>query len=753
VDYLAVPQEARGKGRAEANLSDLASRDVLARLQEALARSLGVGLTVCDPDGTVVTQAIPDKSDLHGVVVSHRLFAAEVLMKAALQEDAEDGPFRVRVGAGASMLVQPVVAGETAVGAVIAGPFWSRRATPEQMSELLQTVGVASNGRVTATALSARKVEAVRDGLLTVSLLAGQLCEERLRAAHSISTLTTLNRIGQTVNSALGLEQVLEEVLDQALTLFGAESGSLMLKNEDADEMRILVARGLSKEIVAAARVKVGEGISGMVAREGQPKLLRRGVRERDTKLKRGAVMQCAMCVPLKVRDEVIGVLNVKGGESDDYSEQDLAVLSVMASHAANAIANAQLYDRAKRRATEMSALFSIGTAINSELERNQVLQTVLDHATELLNARKGSIMLLEDESDEMYIEVATGLPEEIISTVRLRLGEGIAGKVAMEGAPRLLLKGVEDENTRSAGREHQSALCVPLVVREHVIGVINVSDRHDKGNFTEDDLNLLVMLANEAAIAIENAKLHHDLQELFVSSITALANAIDARDPYTRGHSERVAVYSVRIGEHMGLAGNDLDFLRYAALLHDVGKINIKDEILNKPGRLTEDEFQMMKKHPEFGAAIMLPVKAFRKIIPFMFYHHEKYCAGGGYPQGLQGEEIPQEARIISVADSYDAMTSHRPYRRALSVNEAVAELIRFAGTQFDPKVVDVFLQILEEDPDFAQAGIEASRRSETEGWLQKTVDGAGFLTPGGNVLCPSPRPRVPSPTLRPSG
>jgi len=730
-------------------LSRLVDRDLLSRLQDTLARSARLSVSICDPDGTVFTQSLRDKNDPHVIATAHRLFLAEGVVKAALSKDYPRGVLKVRGGGGSHMLVAPIVLGEALIGAAVAGPIWSKRPEAAAVHEMLALAGgpgKPSAKQVAAATVATRGALAdAREMLAALSLVTTQIAEEHERQDRSIRTLSTLNHIGRAVSSQLGLEQVLQEVLDSALSFLGAESGSIMLKDESGTTMRILVARGLSAEIIASAVVRVGEGISGLVAQEGTPRLLHAGVRESDTRLKRGSAYQSAMCVPLAVRGEVIGVLNVKGRhDGGDFSDEDLSLLSVMAAHASGAIANARLYHDSQRRATELSALYSIGTAISTELERNPVLQKVLDHAIELLHARKGSVMLREEE--DLHIEVASGLSEEIISSVRLRLGEGIAGKVAQEGRPRLLLKGVADTESRSQGREYHSALCVPLIVRENVIGVINISDRRDDGNFTEKDLELLGMLANQAAIAIENARLHDELHELFVSSITALANAIDARDPYTRGHSERVAVYSVRIGERLGLDGKDLDFLRYAALLHDVGKISIKEEILNKPGRLTDDEFQTMKKHPEYGAAIMMPVKAFRRIIPSMYYHHEKYCMGGGYPHGLQGEDIPLEARIISVADSYDAMTSHRPYRRALSIEQAVGELLKYSGTQFDPNIVDVFLQILEDDPDFAKAGIEASVQSESEGWLRKSQEGV-FITPGGHLVCPSPSANVPGP------
>lgn len=703
---------------------------------ETVRHALGICVTVCSCDGKTVAQVCPPGASLHG----HMTRSAEIM--AHLLAAASERLAHVPVAGDAAVLVLPVTANAVRIGAVVCGPIWEQSPTEQQLRATLDWLGIdhapTADLQASAPVVSASRARDLEKSLLSLCDVIVHLHEEQARQQRVVSTLTTLHNIGEMMTSHLRLEAVLESVLDGAQELLNADEGSVMLLDAARSEMRIVAARGLPEDIVMSTRVRLGEGVSGQVAVEGRARVLYVG--ERDASSQTADVLKSAMCVPLVARDSVIGVLNIKSHR--DFSHDDLALVSLMASQAAAAITNAQVYERVRKRATEMGALFSIGTAINSELERNQVLQRVLDHSIELLDCTQGSIMLLNEETQELSIEVACGLSEEVVNSVRLRLGEGIAGQVAQNGKPLLLQKGEQHRESRST-REKHSALSVPLLVRERVTGVINISARRDGGNFSDEHLHLMVTMANQAAIAIENANLHDELHELFVSSITALANAIDARDPYTRGHSERVAVYAVRIGERVGLTGRDLDFLRYASLLHDVGKINIRDEILNKPGRLTDDEFQVMKRHPEYGAAIMMPVKAFQKIIPFMFYHHERYCSGGGYPVGLSGDAIPLEARIISVADSYDAMTSHRPYRRALSIDQAVQELIKNSGTQFDPRLVDLFLQILEEDPVFARSGIEASSRAEKEGWIRASVNGT-FSPRGGPPV--SPRPRIPS-------
>ncbi len=197
----------------------------------------------------------------------------------------------------------------------------------------------------------------------------------------------------------------------------------------------------------------------------------------------------------------------------------------------------------------------------------------------------------------------------------------------------------------------------------------------------------------------IDNLNLANaEKERLFISSIKALANAIEARDSYTRGHSERVTKYSVKIAEKMGVDKEEIEKIRYAAVLHDIGKIKIREEILNKPGKLTDEEFNILKQHPTHGAKMLKPVEEFNEILPYLYHHHERFD-GRGYPKGLTGVNIPLASRIMAVADTFDAMTSNRPYRRAMPVTKAVTELENNSGTQFDPDVVTVFLDIIKNE------------------------------------------------------
>jgi len=233
------------------------------------------------------------------------------------------------------------------------------------------------------------------------------------------------------------------------------------------------------------------------------------------------------------------------------------------------------------------------------------------------------------------------------------------------------------------------------LAARSHEIAQGNYQQRVDMK--TNNEIGELAQNFNMMSQSVEHAveqlkKAAHENHLLFINSVRMLAAAIDAKDPYTRGHSERVARYSIAIGKNLNLPEKEMRNLRISALLHDVGKIGIDDRILRKPGALSDEEFEFMKQHPAKGAAIMSGVAQLIDIIPGMKYHHEKW-SGGGYPDGLEGEQIPMQARIVAIADTFDAMTTNRPYQKAMELSYVVEKIKSFGGSRFDPRVVDAFV------------------------------------------------------------
>jgi len=356
--------------------------------------------------------------------------------------------------------------------------------------------------------------------------------------------------------------------------------------------------------------------------------------------------------------------------------------------------------------------LQQVGMAMRESADPGFLLQMVLDMALEMVDAQRGSIMLRE--GDTLLIKAARGLDGNVVKNTRLRIGEGIAGLVAKEGKP-ILVPNIKNhplgKQRRRRGRYASDSFVsvpisidsfptasIPLIARDKVIGVINVADKRSGDTFTSQDLEVLMALASHAAIAIENAQLQEDLQSTYLQTVKALAEAVEAKDPYTRGHSDRVTKYALAIGRKLGLDEEELKILEHAAALHDVGKIGVPDSILSKPDKLTPAEYELVKRHAEMGERILKPVRSFDKVCQIVRHHHESFD-GSGYPDGLAGEEIPLLARILAVADAYDAMTSDRPYRAAFSPDEARRRIEEGKGKQFDPRVCDAFLEVLEEE------------------------------------------------------
>ncbi|GAB6158741.1 hypothetical protein JCM39194_19410 [Desulfotomaculum varum] len=257
-----------------------------------------------------------------------------------------------------------------------------------------------------------------------------------------------------------------------------------------------------------------------------------------------------------------------------------------------------------------------------------------------------------------------------------------------------------------------RSLMAVPLQVDQVVIGVLILMHRHQGEDdhcieYTDHDRKTVLAFAGQAAFILDNTrmKIEFGRQDVYLKSISALSSAIDAKDAYTRNHSRNVARYAVALGEGLGLSGEELTHIHFGAILHDIGKIGVPEYILNKPGRLSQEEFQAIKEHPATGARILAPIDFLKEAINVVLYHHERYD-GTGYPEGLKGESIPYTARLVSIADAWDAMTSQRSYRAALPVAAAVRELQEGAGSQFDPVMVNVFTDLVRQKPAMMCAG-----------------------------------------------
>lgn len=343
--------------------------------------------------------------------------------------------------------------------------------------------------------------------------------------------------------------------------------------------------------------------------------------------------------------------------------------------------------------------IHEFGVATSGIVEIDRLAKLIVINATRLLRTEIGSLMLIDKETNMLEIVAARGLPEELVKNIHIPIGKGIAGKVVEEGEP-ILCENIETDKrfSRQSNDKYtsKSFVSVPLKVQNRVIGVLNINNKESKQKFDEKDLRLLTILAEQSARTIENADLYKHMQDTYLGTIQTLARAIDAKDPYTKGHSDRVTRYAVKIAREMHLSESAIRNIEYSALIHDIGKIGIQESILTKKGALSGTEYEIVKMHPLIGESIITPVKFLNGIAPLILYHHERFD-GKGYLEGLRGEAIPLGARIISVADAFDAMTSDRPYRKALTRKKAREELEKDSGKRFDPQVIEAFLRLLD--------------------------------------------------------
>jgi len=360
-------------------------------------------------------------------------------------------------------------------------------------------------------------------------------------------------------------------------------------------------------------------------------------------------------------------------------------------------VARAHAQDEAR---CEFLKCLSLVTSVQEAAERT------IDFIARGTGARRISLMLVEDGA--LRIAAARGIPEDVIRDVRVPIGARICGRVFAEGVP-IIMQDVAAEFPREAlGLPAGSAASYPIVTarlqtKARPIGVVNVTD-HPAGAFTEDNLADLQFAAEAAAISLSSHLDRDELERANYGALRTLAAAVEAKDLYTHGHSERVLAWAIAVAAELGLAGPGLRNFAYAAELHDIGKLAVPDHILQAPRRLTEAEFAIVREHPRRGVELIQHLNFLTPARPAILYHHEK-LDGTGYPEGLAGDQIPLEARILAVVDAYDAMTSVRPYRPAMCHEEAVVELRRCTGAHFDPACVETFLRLLGDAPEIATA------------------------------------------------
>lgn len=393
---------------------------------------------------------------------------------------------------------------------------------------------------------------------------------------------------------------------------------------------------------------------------------------------------------------EVVGLLGLWRFSDEPFTGDDQRTLSTIVAESSIALARVKLFAERALRAREIETLTYVASSLNRSLDLQTILDDIIKAALELVDGEGGSVMLLDPEKQKLRLYAARGLDNQIVEQASRDIGQGIAWQVFQTRRP-LLTQGAFLGAALVEFVHHKrvvSSISMPLVLEDEIIGVLNVNSTRPERLFTHVEMVALSNLAGQAAMAINQTRQHQALAASYDATLTAIVGALDLRDTETEGHTRRVVRYAINLAKMLGLNGNALLEIERGALLHDIGKIGIPDEILRKPGPLNEVEWAVIRKHPTMGYNMLVGIEFLKGPAEIVLAHHERWD-GRGYPRGLRGEVIPPGARIFAVVDAIDAITSNRPYRPARPFEVALEELIKMRGTQFDPAGVDVALEI----------------------------------------------------------
>ncbi|NQS99547.1 MAG: response regulator [Candidatus Omnitrophica bacterium] len=359
------------------------------------------------------------------------------------------------------------------------------------------------------------------------------------------------------------------------------------------------------------------------------------------------------------------------------------------------------LEERVRQGVSEAEFVYYTAREISSTLELDKILKHIVDSITERLGLERCAILLFDRGTDVLSVQYARGLNKEAIKQTKIKRGEAVSGWVAQQ--KEYIFSEDVNSDPRFSRRKLEryyshSLISIPLINRGECIGVLNANNKTSEANFTDSEVRLLRQIAAETSIGIENARLYDQLQTLYMRTVKALTAAIDAKDHYTMTHSQHVVKYSTAIAEEMGLSALEVQTIKQASELHDLGRLGVHDYILTKSEELTAQEWEEVKLHALKGIEILEPLNLKREVTELIKQHHERFD-GKGYPSKLKGEQIQLGARIMAVADAYDAMITKRPYREARTKDKAIKELKKNSSVQFDPFVVESFLKVLKKE------------------------------------------------------
>ena len=507
------------------------------------------------------------------------------------------------------------------------------------------------------------------------------------------TALDALGEVSQALTTVTQGPKVLEQkTLETAVRVTTATAG--LLTRTTADGQQVVIMSLGFPSLVNDMSFQNGQGIVGAVMLGGQTIEVADISASFDLKSPPDLVsfgIQAAICVPMLEDGQLWGTLSVFDVKKREWTTDDQRVLSTLGNQGVVAVRNAELYDNNQRSIWELKNLQEALQAATSTLDLNQVLQQVLAGAAKASTAQIGCLAL--EESGRLILKGGFGTDSSTAEKLALGLGGDICREVMASGKP--YMEAMAHESGKDSPLNPRAVLCVPITLRGKPTGVLFLANYQAGSAFTADHRNLVTELAAQAAVAIDNARLFKDREEVIFQSLVALANTSDARDRYTAGHSQRVTQYALMIARQMKYSPKDQGAwvrLERGSRLHDIGKIGVPDAVLQKAGKLTDEEFAKMRDHTTIGFTILSGLRMLTDELVIVRSHHERFD-GKGYPDRKKGSEVPLYAWIVSAADAIDAMTSDRPYRKGMSLDVAISQVRDGAGTHFHPDVAEAVL------------------------------------------------------------
>ena len=513
------------------------------------------------------------------------------------------------------------------------------------------------------------------------------------QASKLVTALDALDEVSQALTTVTQGARVLEQKTLETATRVTSASAALLTHTTANRMQRVIMALGFPAE-VEKLEFDNGQGIVGAVMLSQQVTALADTNASFDLSSPpdlKAYGLRSALCTPMLEAGQLWGTLTVFDVRPREWTEDDQRVLSTLGNQGVVAVRNAERYDDNERSIRWLTNLHDVLQAATSTLDLNEVLQTVLEGAAKASSAKIGCLAL--DDAGRLILKGGFGTDSKTAEKLALGLGGDICRQVHSSG--QAFMESIERKPGTDSPLNPRAVLCVPIMLRGKSLGVLFLANYQAGHVFTSDHRDLVTELATQAAVAIDNARLFKDREEVILSALGALADAVDARDPYTAGHSYRVKEYALTIARQMKYSPQDQVAwvrLERGVSLHDIGKIGVPDAVLQKPGKLTDEEFAKMKAHTTVGFNILSGLRMLTDELMIVRSHHERFD-GKGYPDRKKGDQLPIFVWIASAADAIDAMTSDRPYRKGMSLEVAIDQVRQGAGTHFHPDVAEAVL------------------------------------------------------------